>query len=369
LKENYSTKKNKSFRKVVVYSDFIYPEYLGGSARFASELNDELNHFTQLKIYTRKPSGVYSGIKNNSRSYMVVYGFLNILLDSFKNIFIRKDLSISHHYLFGFFSLFLSNAEKNIYFFHGPIYGEEIAKSNKKLFGEIKKRIEFFVLKRSSQIYCLSSFMKKNIPKKFHHKTKIIGPVNALVDSLDLKKIFVRKYDEIKYRKNINILCVRRLTPRTGVVELVNLISKISNLSLTIVGKGELYAQLKTMKAPNITILSSLNDEELEKLYLESDLTIVPSIELEGFGLVIIESILRGTAVLVSENAGGGKDFLQKYSDSFIYDLTIDSSYFRHKAMKAIYEFSGTNCHSKIFEDLKNFSMKRFSQNLLKNLT
>ena len=92
-------------------------------------------------------------------------------------------------------------------------------------------------------------------------------------------------------------------------MELCHLISQLKQISLTVVGVGELSEKIKNLKFENIKLKSDISDEVLYKLYENSDIVILPSMEMEGFGLIIVESILCGTPVIASDRSGGGYKF------------------------------------------------------------
>ena len=346
-------------------ADFLFPDVLGGSARFASELNDSLCYLSNVEVITRSRTGIYSGTEKFDRSYQV----LKFGLKSFFKVFNKRnqyDLIISHHYFLGFISIFLSNKATRVYFFHGPVSAEEQARGGMKIKAFLKGFIEYIVLSKQDKIFCLSDYMASKVPVGLKHKIEVVGPLNSLVDrkvSVDLEQPFVSPKFPIK------LLCVRRLTPRTGVIELVDIVSKlIDRIELTIIGKGELLEPLIKKNLANVCIISDVSESELEKYYVEADLTILPTRQLEGFGLVIIESILRGTPVLASTKAGGGKQFLEKVSSNFIYPLDSNPTEFEQSVVRCITTFSDTSCKRELIKKIKKYSMKNFALDLVASI-
>ena len=106
--------------RVLVIADFLFPDYLGGSARFASNLNDalaDLNH--SVTCITRVKKGVFSSKIQSYNKYRLVKLY-NILL--LYKILLRErwDFIITHHYLLGSLSHFLLSKKQNtIIFFMG----------------------------------------------------------------------------------------------------------------------------------------------------------------------------------------------------------------------------------------------------------
>ena len=117
--------------------------------------------------------------------------------------------------------------------------------------------------------------------------------------------------DTHKIRK-LKLIAIRRLVRRTGINDLVNAYSYClkNNLlnyesSLTIIGSGPEYEliqnNIKSQKmTSNIKVLQNLSNKKRDDLISQSDWNICPTIALEGFGLVVIESAIFGVPSLVT---------------------------------------------------------------------
>ncbi|WP_433561277.1 glycosyltransferase family 4 protein [Nocardia sp. CA-151230] len=106
------------------------------------------------------------------------------------------------------------------------------------------------------------------------------------------------------------VLCVRRLEKRMGIDVLIrawcDVSAKHPDARLIIVGTGTAEAELRSLAAdqPSIRFTGSVSDAELTDLYTRSDLTVVPSLALEGFGLIALESLAAGRPPIVSDCGG-----------------------------------------------------------------
>ena len=69
---------------------------------------------------------------------------------------------------------------------------------------------------------------------------------------------------------------------------------------------------------PNIIYKGRYNNQDIEKIFNEIDLLIVPSICKETFSLVTLEALSFGIPVIVSSNVGA-KDIIKQYDNKFIY--------------------------------------------------
>jgi glycosyltransferase involved in cell wall biosynthesis len=111
-------------------------------------------------------------------------------------------------------------------------------------------------------------------------------------------------------------VCVRRLVRRTGVLELVEAFLQASAMGrlhpdtvLHIAGDGPLLPEIRLLVAQKpsnarLILHGQISDEARLHLYRESDLNVVPTQALEGFGLVVIEAALQGCPSLVTDVGG-----------------------------------------------------------------
>jgi glycosyltransferase involved in cell wall biosynthesis len=109
------------------------------------------------------------------------------------------------------------------------------------------------------------------------------------------------------------ILAVRRLMRRMGLDDLVGAVTKIResvpNVLVLVAGRGpigpELEKQIQDLGlSDNVRLLGFVPDDDLPYAYRAADLTIVPTIALEGFGLIVAESFAAGTPCLVTPVGG-----------------------------------------------------------------
>jgi glycosyltransferase involved in cell wall biosynthesis len=109
------------------------------------------------------------------------------------------------------------------------------------------------------------------------------------------------------------IVTVRRLVRAKGLENLITAVEAvrgdIPDLLLVIVGSGPLEAELKARvrdaALQNVVRFEGYVPEEaLPNVYRAGDLFVVPTITLEGFGLVVIEALACGTPVLVTPIGG-----------------------------------------------------------------
>ncbi|PLX21809.1 hypothetical protein C0584_01755 [Candidatus Parcubacteria bacterium] len=138
----------------------------------------------------------------------------------------------------------------------------------------------------------------------------------------DIDKKFLKKYNltEKKY-----LLCTSRINRIKGQEYLVKAIKylKDDNLKIVFVGSSNLFSgskedlgkygqEIKQIVRQNklekrVIFTGMLNFEEMRKIYSGALLTVVPSIWLETFGYVTIESMACETPVIVTKNCGSAE--------------------------------------------------------------
>lgn len=118
----------------------------------------------------------------------------------------------------------------------------------------------------------------------------------------------------------------RRLVKRMGIDKLLNALAKIKpkipDVWLAIAGKGPLKTSLEEQATAlglqeQVKFLGFLPDEHLPIAYQAADLTIMPSQSLEGFGLVLLESLACGTPALCTP-VGGMPEVIEPFSPDLI---------------------------------------------------
>lgn len=109
------------------------------------------------------------------------------------------------------------------------------------------------------------------------------------------------------------LFCVRRLVTRMGLEDLIDAMfivkQAVPDALLTIAGKGPLEPQLQARIAArglenHVRLAGFVPDADLPLWYSSADVTVVPTVALEGFGLTTIESLAAGTPVLVTPVGG-----------------------------------------------------------------
>ena len=162
-----------------------------------------------------------------------------------------------------------------------------------------------------------SATAEKYVPKEMKDRIIVLTPglSQSFIDEISTKKT----ESNLEEKSRINILSVARLSPRKGLMQLIQavemLISNGIKVRLNIVGNGSEYKNLaKEIKSYNmIRIITGITDEELKDQYAEADLFALFPTEIkggeawEGFGIVFLEAGAAGLPIITT-NAGGIKE-------------------------------------------------------------
>jgi glycosyltransferase involved in cell wall biosynthesis len=122
----------------------------------------------------------------------------------------------------------------------------------------------------------------------------------------------------------------RRLAHRMGIdnllTALVEVKQHVPDVWLAIAGKGKIKPQLEQQidqlgLRDHVKLLGYVPDEQLPIAYQAADLTVVPSQSLEGFGLILLESLASGTPVLCTP-VGGMPEVMTPFAPELVTETT-----------------------------------------------
>ena len=239
----------------------------------------------------------------------------------------------SHFALYAYFLLPFLEGTKHVVHFHGPWADEAAAAGAGKLSVFLKRRIERAVYSRADRLVTLSQAFRLLLIENFGVRSDKISVVPG---SVDLER-FRPASDRNALRRKMGwpldrriIFCVRRLVARMGVAELIESFAKIAarlpDVDLHIGGRGGLESDLRARALrlgleQRIVFCGFIPESDLPDYYAASDLSILPSQKLEGFGLAAVESLACDVPVLVTP-VGGLPEVVAGLGQNLILDGT-----------------------------------------------
>lgn len=191
----------------------------------------------------------------------------------------------------------------NVFHFHGPWASESGAAGEGGLMVKAKKSLERSVYRSMDHFIVLSRTFKDVLMESYdvpESKISIIQP-GVKVDEFE----FLRKPSGKPVA-----LCVRRLERRMGIHVLIDAWKdvkiRVPDAELHIVGTGTYEGELRAQAAnvSGVSFLGRLEEDALRAEYANAALTVVPTIALEGFGLITLESLAAGRAPIVTDCGG-----------------------------------------------------------------
>ncbi|SEA78211.1 glycosyltransferase family 4 protein [Paraburkholderia sartisoli] len=228
----------------------------------------------------------------------------------------RPDVVSSHFALYTFPGLDVTRGIPQVSHFQGPWADESHVEGADSLGQRAKHYLEQAVYARSSRLIVLSDAFGKILTSRYGispERIRVVpGCVNVEQFNLPVTPTEARLKLQLPLGRPI-VLAVRRLVRRMGLEDLVDAVKLLKrqqpDVLLLIAGKGRLETELQARideagLADNVKLLGFVPDQHLASLYRAATISVVPTVALEGFGLITVESLASGTPVLVTPVGG-----------------------------------------------------------------
>ncbi len=200
--------------------------------------------------------------------------------------------------------------------FQGPWADEGALEGNTGLRHSLKFWVESRVYRRASRAITLSKAFADILAARYNYPR---DRIHIIPGGIDVQR-FAVEVTQREARQRLEwpegrpiVVAVRRLVPRMGLENLVAataiLKRDIPDIMVMIAGRGVLHAQLKRQIeslgiSENVSLLGFVSDDDLPYIYRAANLSVVPTVALEGFGLIAAESLAAGTPCIVSPVGG-----------------------------------------------------------------
>ncbi len=226
------------------------------------------------------------------------------------------DLVASHFALYMLPALDLITSLPLVVHFHGPWAGESAAEGERRISTAAKAAVERLVYRRAATFIVLSDAFRRVLNEEFRvpmDRIRIVpGGTDVQRFDIDASQEDARRALGWPVDRPI-LLSVRRLAHRMGLENLIDAMAivrrRVPEIFLLIAGKGPIADDLSRRIAAlgledSVRLLGFVPEKKLPYAFRAADLSIVPTVALEGFGLITVESLAAGTPVLVTPNGG-----------------------------------------------------------------
>ncbi|TWT97962.1 Mannosylfructose-phosphate synthase [Botrimarina colliarenosi] len=324
----------RPLRLVQIGAEWLSPARMGGANRYAEGLARALSargidqHWLVMGDEGEAPA-LSLGVRRVSSPDAPLWRRYRALQQGWDAICPAPDCATSHFALYAYPLLRRLHRMPHVVHFHGPWAAESRAEGAGRMVVALKRRLEKSVYASANRFITLSQAFADVLVKDYRvdaQRTRVI-PGGVDVDRFDLALTRREARSALGWPQDRpTVLCVRRLVHRMGLERLVEAMETVRvahpEVRLVIAGKGPLTPELQeTIRAkrlgPAVELLGFVPDEQLPLAYRAADLSIVPSQSLEGFGLIIAESLAAGTPALVTP-VGGMPEVVHELSPDLV---------------------------------------------------
>jgi glycosyltransferase involved in cell wall biosynthesis len=247
----------------------------------------------------------------------------------------RYDLVASHFALYAFPVLQQLKRRPLVVHFHGPWAWESQVEGESMLKVKAKAALERAVYRQGGRLIVLSMAFRGVLQRNYgipEDRVRIVqGGVS--VDRFDTGLSRREARARLGWPQDRpTVFCVRRLSRRMGLENLIAAMEavreRVPEALLHVAGKGPLAETLEEhVRAAgldeHVRLLGFVPDEDLPLAYRAADVSVVPTVALEGFGLITVESLAAGTPVIVTP-VGGLPEVVEDLSDRLVLpDLEV----------------------------------------------
>jgi glycosyltransferase involved in cell wall biosynthesis len=338
--------------RILTVADFFYPGVTGGASIVIYEVMRRLvERGHQVTALIRQQPGTPSCVAG-----MEVHSYVPAPSEALYPLSVVRcrsavrrllaaqqvDIVNAHHAFSGLaaaLALWGRQRIPSVFFFHGPWHKEALAKDG--LLGSdhgqqnrlplryrLRRAADRAVLASCDRVVGLSDYMKTEAAAIF---PGVAGKYHKIPGGVDLGR-FCPAADRGQVRRRLGLpekgpilLTVRRLAARMGLEELVRAMAWVEQMrpdaTLLIGGSGELRGRLEQLVTElglrKTRLLGYIPDQDLPAYYQASDLFIMPSLALEGFGLSTLEALACGVPVLGTP-VGGTPEILAGVLPEFV---------------------------------------------------
>ena len=228
----------------------------------------------------------------------------------------EADLVVSHFAPYAFPVLDRIRERPVVIHYHGSWARESQAEGTKGLRLMSKLAMERVVYRGGARFVVLTHAFSKALQRDFKIPADLIRIIPGGVDIRQFtcagSRAGARASSGLELGRP-TIVTARRLVRAKGIEGLIDAVkiarAKIPDIMLVVIGTGPHAAALRAYVSScemdqHVRFMGFLSEEALRCAYRAADLFVVPTIAMEGFGLVVIEALACGTPAMVTPVEG-----------------------------------------------------------------
>ncbi len=243
----------------------------------------------------------------------------------------HPDLVVSHLAIYAAPVVDLLGRMPNVVQFHGPWAGESGVEGARGMAFRAKSWLERLVYNHGTLLIVLSDAFRQELIDGYGVSAERIRIVPGGVDTsrFNVETSRARAREQLGWPQDRPILLtVRRQVRRMGLENLIKataeIVKRVPEVLVLLGGAGPISAELQQLIEDhslegNVRLLGRVPDADLPAAYRAANLTVVPTVALEGFGLITLESLASGTPVYVTP-VGGLPEVIGPFSPGCVFE-------------------------------------------------
>lgn len=294
-----------------------FPASLGGLDRYFRSLFDRLPEARGVVIgpATDAPPSVAVAARHDSPLPRRLLAYWQAARRAARDV----EIVDAHFALYAAMPLLVGPLRRRprVFHFHGPWAEENAAQGERSgLKLALRTHVERRALRSADAHVVLSNAFRAVLVERYR-----VPPWNVHVwpPGVALDRFTPGDTAQARERTGVDqagfvAVCTRRLVPRMGIDVLLDAWAELAGSlppgsTLLLVGDGPLRESLQA-RATNpqlaglVRVLGRLSDAELLDAYRAADVAVVPTVGVEGFGLVVLEAAACGTPSIVTDVGG-----------------------------------------------------------------
>jgi glycosyltransferase involved in cell wall biosynthesis len=292
-----------------------FPSTVGGLDRYYRALFEQLPEASGVVIGPAE--GAPSAIAAASRHDLPLPRRLGAFWLAARRAARGAEVVDAHFALYAAAPLLLARRRPTVFHFHGPWADENAAAGDSsRVKRALRAALERGVLRRADAHVVLSSAFRRVLVERHRvapWKISVWAPGVALERFTPGDRLGARARLGMDPAAFV-VVCARRMVARMGIDALLDAWGRLerelpAGSLLLLIGDGPLRETFVARAAQpplagRVRVMGRLSDAELIEAYRCADVAVVPSVAVEGFGLVVLEAAACGTPSIVSDVGG-----------------------------------------------------------------